>query len=75
MGRIEISLDEYNSLKNVIKENENKEAKFVKEKEELQERLACYADAIDYLRDVGFLDRIFKWNNVIADVIDISKGK
>lgn len=75
MGRIEISLDEYNSLKNVIKENEKKEAKFVKEKEELQERLACYADAIDYLRDVGFLDRIFKWNNVIADVIDISKGK
>ncbi len=75
MGRIEISLDEYNSLKNVIKENEKKEAKFVKEKEELQERLACYADAIDYLMDVGFLDRIFKWNNVIADVIDISKGK
>lgn len=75
MGRIEISLDEYNSLKNVIKENEKKEAKFVKEKEELQERLACYADAIDYLRDVGFLDRIFNWNNVIADVIDISKGK
>lgn len=75
MGRIEISLDEYNSLKNVIKENEKKEAKFVKEKEELQERLACYADSIDYLRDVGFLDRIFKWNNVIADVIDISKGK
>ena len=75
MGRIEISLDEYNSLKNVIKENEKKEAKFVKEKEELQERLACYADAIDYLRDVGFLDRIFKWNNVIDDVIDISKGK
>lgn len=75
MGRIEISLDEYNSLKNVIKENEKKEAKFVKEKEELQERLACYADAIDYLRDVGFLDRIFKWNNVIADVIYISKGK
>ena len=75
MGRIEISLDEYNSLKNVNKENEKKEAKFVKEKEELQERLACYADAIDYLRDVGFLDRIFKWNNVIADVIDISKGK
>lgn len=75
MGRIEISLDEYNSLKNAIKENEKKEAKFVKEKEELQERLACYADAIDYLRDVGFLDRIFKWNNVIADVIDISKGK
>lgn len=75
MGRIEISLDEYNSLKNVIKENEKKEAKFVKEKEELQERLACYADAIDYLRDVGFLDRIFKWNNVISDVIDISKGK
>lgn len=75
MGRIEISLDEYNSLKNVIKENEKKEAKFVKEKEELQERLACYADAIDYLRDVGFLDRIFKWNNVIADVIDISKCK
>ncbi len=75
MGRIEISLDEYNSLKNVIKDNEKKEAKFVKEKEELQERLACYADAIDYLRDVGFLDRIFNWNNVIADVIDISKGK
>ena len=75
MGRIEISLDEYNSLKNVIKENEKKEAKFVKEKEELQERLACYADAIDYLRDVGFLDRIFKWNNVISDVIDISKCK
>ena len=75
MGRIEISLDEYNSLKNVIKENEKKEAKFVKEKEELQERLACYADAIDYLMDVGLLDRIFKWNNVIADVIDISKGK
>ncbi len=75
MGRIEISLDEYNSLKNVIKDNEKKEAKFVKEKEELQERLACYADAIDYLRDVGFLDRILNWNNVIADVIDISKGK
>ena len=75
MGRIEISLDEYNSLKNVIKENEKKEAKFVKEKEELQERLACYADAIDYLMDVGFLYRIFKWNNVITVVIDISKGK
>ena len=72
-GRVEISIEEYHAMKKTIKAHEKVESKLAKEVEGLQEKLACHTDAIQYLNQLGFWQRMFNWNAVLDDVIDISK--
>ena len=72
-GRVEISIEEYHAMKDAIKAHEKVEAKLAKQVESLQEKLACHTDAIQYLNQLGFWQRMFNWNAVLDDVIDISK--
>lgn len=72
-GRVEISIEEYHAMKKAIKAHEKVESKLAKEVEGLQEKLACHTDAIQYLNQLGFWQRMFNWNAVLDDVIDISK--
>lgn len=73
-GRIEISIEEYHAMKDAIKAHEKVEAKLAKQVESLQEKLACHTDAIQYLNQIGFWKRMFNWNAVLDDVIDLSKN-
>lgn len=73
-GRVEISIEEYQAMKDAIKAHEKVEAKLAKQVESLQEKLACHTDAIQYLNQIGFWKRMFNWNAVIDDVIDLSKN-
>lgn len=73
-GRVEISIEEYQAMKDAIKAHEKVEAKLAKQVESLQEKLACHTDAIQYLNQIGFWKRMFNWNVVIDDVIDLSKN-
>ena len=72
-GRVEISIEEYHAMKDAIKAHEKVEAKLAKQVESLQEKLACHTDAIQYLNQLGFWQRMFNWNGILDDVIDISK--
>lgn len=72
-GRVEISIEEYHAMKDAIKAHEKVEAKLAKQVESLQEKLACHTDAIQYINQLGFWQRMFNWNAVLDDVIDISK--
>ena len=73
-GRVEISIEEYHAMKDAIKAQEEVEAKLSKQVESLQEKLACHTDAIQYLNQIGFWKRMFNWNAVLDDVIDLSKN-
>lgn len=73
-GRVEISIEEYHAMKDAIKTHEKVEAKLAKQVESLQEKLACHTDAIQYLKQLGFWKRMFNWNAVLDDVIDLSKN-
>ena len=73
-GRVEISIEEYHAMKDAIKVHEKVEAKLAKQVETLQEKLACHTDAIQYLNQIGFWKRMFNWNAVLDDVIDLSKN-
>ena len=73
-GRVEISIEEYHAMKDAIKAHEEVEAKLSKQVESLQEKLACHTDAIQYLNQIGFWKRMFNWNAVLDDVIDLSKN-
>ena len=73
-GRVEISIEEYHAMKDAIKAHEKVEAKLAKQVESLQEKLACHTDAIQYLKQIGFWKRMFNWNAVLDDVIDLSKN-
>ena len=72
-GRVEISIEEYHAMKETIKAHEKAEAKLAEQVEVLQEKLACHTDAIQYLNQLGFWQKMFNWNAVLDDVIDISK--
>lgn len=71
MARIEISIEEYNALKDKIKELEStlvdvsKETSFYKEK---------YKDAESLVYDLeaeGFVGRLLKWKKVISPLVTL----
>jgi DNA/RNA-binding domain of Phe-tRNA-synthetase-like protein len=72
VGRIELSLDEYKSMKETIKAHELVEAKLGEKVALLQEKVASYDDALSYLDQIGLFNRVFKWKESIKDVKSIA---
>lgn len=68
-ARIEISVDEYNALKERIKELEEVSVKKDKEIEKLQYDNGKYEDIFKYVfEEVTSLERIFQWKYVVKAV-------
>ena len=73
MARIEISLEEYNALKNKVK---NLEEQIVIDSKEIKKYKSDLEDlffAIEDLENEGLLDRIFKWKNIINSLLKFKK--
>ena len=73
MARIEISLDEYNSLKNKKKELE---AIIGSQKQEivgLKEKNEEYKDLLEDISELKFFERTIHWKNTIDEIYDILK--
>jgi predicted nuclease with TOPRIM domain len=74
-ARIEISVAEYNSLKNRIKELEESCVKKDKELEILEYNVEKYKDIYKYIfEEITYLERIFQWKHIVRAVNE-SLGK
>lgn len=69
MGRIEISLDEYNSMKNRIKQLEIENVEIRKNNELLAQNIEERNDILDDIYNTGLFERIFFWNKDILSQI------
>lgn len=65
MSRIEIPMEEYNSLKNKIKELEVTIADVSKEASTYKEKLGILESLIMDLENEKLIDRIFFWNRIV----------
>lgn len=69
MGRIEISLDEYNSMKNRIKQLEIENVEIRKNNELLAQNIEERNDILDDIYNTGLFERIFFWNkNILSQI-------
>lgn len=69
MGRIEISLDEYNSMKNRIKQLEIENVEIRKNNELLAQNIEERNDILDDIYNSGLFERIFFWNkNILSQI-------
>lgn len=74
-ARIEISIDEYNALKDKIKALEEEIVKKDKKIETLDYNLGKYEDVVEYVfEDVTPMERIFQWKYIVRAVNE-SLGK
>ena len=73
MARIEISLEEYNSLKNKNKELESVIGKQKQEIETLNEKNEEYQDLLKDISELKFFERTIHWKNTIDEIYDILK--
>ena len=72
MARIEISLDEYNKLKDTITKLEQDNNKKEKEIQNLNVILDEIYDEVDVLvNETALFDRIFKWKETIQNLEEI----
>ena len=72
MARIEISLEEYNGLKDTISKLEQNN---LEKEKTIQEMNIVLTDMYDELRDLvnktGFLNRVFAWNKTTQNAQEI----
>ena len=67
--RIEISINEYNALKDRIKALEEDVVKKDKEIETLEYNIGKYEDIVEYVFDeVTTMERIFQWKYIVRAV-------
>lgn len=64
MGRIEISLEEYNSYKERIKSLEQEYVDKVKKIDDLEKTNKILNERIEELISSSFFDRLFNWNKI-----------
>ena len=63
MARIEISLEEYNGLKDTISKLEQNNLENEKTIQEMNDVLTdVYDELYDLVNETGFLNRVFVWN-------------
>ena len=65
MARIEISLDEYNSLKNKKKELESIIGKQKQEIASLKEKNEEYKDLLEEIKNLNFFERAIHWKSTM----------
>lgn len=69
MARIEINLDEYNSLKEKILNLEGELVKLSKENEKLSLQNEKYKDVCNYVfSEITSMERIFQWKSILKVV-------
>lgn len=69
MGRIEISLDEYNSMKAQIQAILDENVNIRKENELFKQRLEIADSLFDDVINTGFFQRLFSWQkNIITPI-------
>jgi hypothetical protein len=74
MARIEISLEEYNELKETIKKLENDVGKQLTANQELKSLLSNFYEELDNIvNNTAFFDRVFKWKETIHNAEEILK--
>lgn len=75
MSRIEISMSEYDSLKDRIKELELELIDVTKEVTLCSERYDEAKFLIENLENESLFNRVFKWKSVIKPIIELLNGK
>jgi hypothetical protein len=73
MARIEISLEEYNALKNKVKNLEEQIVIDSKEIKKYKDNFETLFFAIEDLEGEGLFDRVFKWKNIINSLLKFKK--
>lgn len=75
MARIEISVDEYNALKERIKQLEEEVVEKDKKIEVLEYNAEKYEDIFEYVfEDITSFERIFQWKHILR-AVDEALGK
>ena len=74
MARIEISLEEYNGLKDTISKLEQDNLENEKTIQEMNDVLTeMYDELYDLVNETGFLNRVFQWKKTTQDAQEILK--
>lgn len=73
MARIEISLEEYNALKNKVKNLEEQIVIDSKEIKKYKDNFETLFFAIEDLEGEGLFNRVFKWKNIINSLLKFKK--
>ena len=73
MARIEISLEEYNSLKNKKKELESIIGKQKQEIASLKEKNEEYKDLLEEIKNLYFFERAIYWKNTMNEINSLLK--
>ena len=72
MARIEISLEEYNVLKDTISKLEQNNLENEKAIQEMNDVLTdMYDELYDLVNETGFLNRVFAWNKTTQNAREI----
>jgi hypothetical protein len=72
MARIEISLEEYNGLKDTISKLEQNNLENEKAIQEMNDVLTeMYDELYDLVNETGFLNRVFAWNKTTQNAQEI----
>ena len=73
MARIEISMEEYNSLKNKIKQLESTLVDVSKEASTYKEKLGILEGLVIDLDNERLVDRLFSWKSIVKPFKDVFK--
>lgn len=73
MARIEISMEEYNGLKNKIKQLESTLVDVSKEASTYKEKLGILEGLVIDLESEKLVDRLFSWESIVNPFKDIFK--
>ena len=71
MARIEISMEEYNSLKNKIKQLESTLVDVSKEASTYKEKLGILEGLVIDLDNEKLVDRLFSWKSIVKPFKDV----
>ena len=73
MARIEISMEEYNGLKNKIKQLESTLVDVSKEASTYKEKLGILEGLVIDLESEKLFDRLFTWKSIVKPFKDVLK--
>jgi archaellum component FlaC len=74
MARIEISMEEYNGLKNKIKQLESTLVDVSKEASTYKEKLGILEGLVIDLDNEKLVDRLFSWKSIVKPFKDVFKN-
>ena len=75
MARIEISMDEYNALKERIRELEEHNGELARQHTQAKGTLEAATRLLIELSETGLVERIFGWNSLIDNIANTLNHK